>query len=258
MRVLTWNTGCAYGGTYKRTNSRAWQQVAACAPDVALLQEVLRPPAWVPDSEVVFTPYGHSNDIGTAIWTPGADPQRADLPTTWLQALPPQVTVVEADLGGTRWLLASIHADTKELSRGALPPLKDGMGCSTSGKVFPLDLILADLAVQTRGRRFIVGGDLNAALRFDALYSGTSALYGNAEWFGKAAAAGWRALHPKFHVGEQRTFFRPGKPEEAFQLDHLLCDQKTWDAAVGCDVLQVPYLAELSDHAPLSADISLG
>ena len=43
MRALTWNTGCAYGGTYKRSNPRAWQQVAAWAPDVALLQEVMRP-----------------------------------------------------------------------------------------------------------------------------------------------------------------------------------------------------------------------
>lgn len=55
MRALTWNTGCAYGGPYKRTNARAWQQVAAWAPDVALLQEVLRPPPWVPASEVIFT-----------------------------------------------------------------------------------------------------------------------------------------------------------------------------------------------------------
>lgn len=88
------------------------------------------------------------------------------------------------------------------------------------------------------------------------MYGPSSAYYGNEEWFAKAEAAGWRAVHPKFHAGEQRTLFRPGK-DEAFQLDHLLCDRKTWDAATACEVLQVPYLEELSDHAPLSVDIAV-
>ncbi len=254
MRIVTWNTGCAYGGTYKKANARAWQQLAAWAPDVALLQEVMRPPSWVPESEVVFTPYEFSDQIGTAVWVPGAAPRAADLALTWLPQLPPQVTVAEVELAGVSWLLASIHADTKELDRTVVPGLPDGVGCSTSGRLFPLDVILADLAAHTSGRRFVVGGDLNAALRFDALFGPTSVYYGNAEWFSKAAAAGWRAVHPKFHAGEQRTLFRPGK-DEAFQLDHLFCDRKTWDAATGCDVLAVPYLNELSDHAPLALDV---
>lgn len=165
--------------------------------------------------------------------------------------------MAEAAIGGTDGLPASIHADTKELSQATLPPLEDGMGSATSGKLFPLDVILAHLARHTARRLFVVGGDLNAALRFDALYPPTSVYYGNAEWFAKAAAAGWRALHPKFNAGEQRTLFRPNRHDEAFQLDHLFCDRKTWDAAVSCKVLQVPYLAELSDHAPSSVDISL-
>ena len=254
MRVITWNTGCAYGGTYKRGNGRAWQQVAAWAPDVALLQEVLRPPAWVPPEEVVFTPYDFDDRIGTAVWAPGGRPQRAQLALTWLPSLPPQVTVAELLLDDITWLLTSVHANTKELDPGTLPPLPEGAGCSTSGRVFPLDLVLADLAPRTIRRRFVVGGDLNAALRFDALYGPTSAYYGNAEWFAKAAVAGWRAVNPKFHAGEQRTLFRPGK-DEAFQLDHLLCDRRTWDAATACEVLQVPYLGELSDHAPWAMEV---
>jgi hypothetical protein len=226
VRALTWNTGCAYGSTYKRSNVRAWQQVAAWAPDVAFLQEVMRPPWWVPASEVVFTPYDFSDELGTAIWMPGGAPRPADLALKWLPRLPPQVTVTEAEVDGVARLIASIHANTNELVREELPGLPESVSCSTSGKVFPLDVILADLAPHTAGRRFIVGGDLNAALRFQALYAPTSVYYGNGEWFGKAAAAGWRAVHPKFHAGEQRTLFRPGK-DEAFQLDHLLCDRKT-------------------------------
>ena len=73
----------------------------------------------------------------------------------------------------------------------------------------------------------------------------------------QAAAAGWRAVHPKFHAGEQRTLFRPGK-DEAFQWDHIFCDGKPWDAATACDVLHVPHQHELSDHAPLVFDLDGG
>lgn len=157
------------------------------------------------------------------MWVPGGAPRPADLVLSWLPHLPAQVTVAELELAGVDWLFASVHANTKELDREALPGLPRQAGCSTSGKIFPV--ILADLAAHTRSRRFVVGGDLNATLRFDALYAPTSVYYGNAEWFGKATAVGWRALHPKFHAGEQRTLFRPGK-NEAFQLDHLFCDHE--------------------------------
>ena len=73
----------------------------------------------------------------------------------------------------------------------ALPGLPADVACSTSGRLCPLDVILADLAAHPNGRRFVVGGDLNAALRFDALYPPNSAYDGDAEWFSKAAAAGW-------------------------------------------------------------------
>ena len=95
----------------------------------------------------------------------------------------------------------------------------------------------------------MVGGDLNAALRFDALYPPTSVYYGNAEWFGKAAAVGWRALHPKFHAGEQRTLFRPGK-DEAFQLDHRDIPQS---AAVQHKSVKPPFQASSRPLSPVAA-----
>lgn len=58
-------------------------------------------------------------------------------------------------------------------------------------------------------------------------------------------------------MGEQQTFFRTGKPHEAFQLDHVFCDRTTSDAAVACEVLTLPYRTELSDHAPLAADFAV-
>lgn len=58
---------------------------------------------------------------------------------------------------------ASLHANTRELVANALPGLPADVGFLTSGRLCPLDVILADLAAHTNGRRFVVGGDLNAA-----------------------------------------------------------------------------------------------
>jgi exonuclease III len=101
----------------------------------------------------------------------------------------------------------------------------------------------------------VVGGDLNAALRFDDLYTRGASLYGNLEWFSKAREAGWWNAHRKFHAGEQRTLFRPGKPDEHFQIDHLFTDKGTWTDLQRCEVLSVPFLGEFSDHAPLVLEV---
>lgn len=58
-------------------------------------------------------------------------------------------------------------------------------------------------------------------------------------------------------AGHRAPPSRHGRGPLAFQLVPLFCDRKSWDAAVSCDLLQVPYLAELSHHAPVSADFSL-
>ncbi len=72
-------------------------------------------------------------------------------------------------------------------------------------------------------------------------------------WFTRARDAKWRAAHPKFHAGEERTLFRKGR-EELYQIDHLFTDNQTWKTLKSCQVLQVPYLSELSDHAPLALE----
>jgi hypothetical protein len=55
----------------------------------------------------------------------------------------------------------------------------------------------------------------------------------------------------KFHVGEEQTFFRAGRPTEMYQLDHYLTDEQTYGTATRCDVVQLENRAALSDHAPL-------
>lgn len=162
------------------------------------------------------------------------------------------MTLAELELNGAAVLLASIHADTRAVDPELLEEHEmPGVGGSHTAKVYPADLILAGLTELTLRRRFIVGGDLNLSVRFDDLYTQGSDLYGSVEWFGKARAVGWRNAHLKFHAGDQRTLFRPGKPDEHFQIDHLFTDRTTWQQLTRCDVLAVPMLEELTDHAPL-------
>lgn len=254
MRAISWNMGCSYGGTYKASNRRTWQQLLAWDPDFALVQETLRPGEWLDPQRYVFSPYWFSDDIGTLVYAKEASLERLTAQGRFLDELPGQVTLVEATRSqdSSPMMIASIHADTKAVDPTSLDD-KDlsGVGGSHTTKVFPIDLILKDLTSLTYRRRFLIGGDLNASVRFDDLYTPGSDLYGNVEMFKKLREAGWWNCHRKFHAGDQRTLFRPGKPDEWFQIDHVFTDRQSWRDLTACDVLDVPFLAEFTDHAPL-------
>jgi len=255
MRVISWNMGCAYGSLYKRAQARTWQQLLAWGPDIALVQETTDPSAWLPLGSYVFTPYGWSAgktvEIGTLVYARSGEITTPQMPERLEELIPGQVTLASVATDSTNLLVASIHAATTAVDPTRLVDLADaGVGGSHTGDISPLDLILHELKALTPGRRFIIGGDLNASVRFDDLYTKGSALYGNVEWFTKAREAGWWNAHRKFHTGDQRTLFRPGK-DEPFQIDHLFTDRATWASLTACDVLTVPYLGEFTDHAPM-------
>jgi hypothetical protein len=78
------------------------------------------------------------------------------------------------------------------------------------------------------------------------LYSGYS------KCFLKSRDAGWIAAHAKFHAGEERTLFRPGRDNQLYQVDHPFTDRTTWSDLTRCDVLTAPYLRELLTTRPWS------
>lgn len=246
--------GCCYGQRYKTANARTWSQLLAWDPDFALVQETYRPD--IDSDRFVFTPYDWSDEIGTLVYAKAGPLVRPLVDTPLLAHLAGQVTLAETELNGTAYLLASIHANTAKVDPDRVAEFGlVGVGGSHTADLYPLDLIRNDLSRLTQKRRFIVGGDLNAALRFDQLYPKNSVYYGNLEWFTKAHESGWWNAHRKFHAGEERTLFRPNKPDELFQLDHLFTDRTTWSNLTRCDVLPVPFLDELTDHAPLVMEV---
>lgn len=261
MRLITWNMGCAYGSTYKTSQPRTWRQLLAWDPDFALVQETLRPDPSVAPGSFVFTPYAWSEEIGTLIYSKSGILEERELSPILGGMLRGQVTLAGTSLDGADLLLASIHAGTEhvDLDVDVLDDLDlDGVGGSHTTKVYPLDLILSELKPITSRRRFVVGGDLNASIRFDDLVTKGSALYGNVEWFSKARDAKWCNAHRKFYAGDERTLFRPGKPGEFFQIDHVFTDGTTWNQITRCDVMRVPFLTELTDHAPLVLEVDPG
>lgn len=255
MRLVTWNLGCAYGGTYKASQPRCWQQLLAWEPQIALIQETLEPIGVIDRDRYVFTPYGwsqsHARPVGTLVYA--ASGALAPIELALDRQLPGQVTAATLDTGSSRPLvLASIHAATSALDPAVLSAdVIEEASASHTTKVFPIDLVRTELTKLTAGQRFIVGGDLNLSIRFDDLYTPGSDFFGNVEWFTRVRGAGWWNAHRKFHTGDQRTLFRPSHPNELFQIDHLFTDKKTWTKLVSCDVLQVPFLEEFTDHAPL-------
>ena len=246
MRVITWNFG---GVAFKSSSARCWAQLLAWNPDVALVQEAY-PPQDVRDDLWTFTPYGGIPDRGTIVY---AKAGLTPVPHVgrFRAAIEGQATLAEATFGGEALLFASIHAIADPVEPGLVEGI-DATGVSSWGGSLlrPLDLILNDLSPITKGRRFVVGGDFNASVRFDDFYRTGSQGSAFTKWFLKAKDAKWRAAHPKFHVGEERTLFRGGS-EGPYQIDHFFTDDRTWDALTRCDVIDVPFLREFSDHAPL-------
>ena len=127
----------------------------------------------------------------------------------------------------------------------------DGIKLELSKVIWPLDLVFGNLRRHTEGRRFIAGGDLNAALLFDEVYWPR----GNAEWFGRVGAAGWVDCRARFYDDEQQTFFRKGTGQ--YQLDHLFVDQNSAAALLSFTVLDGAESLKLSDHAPIQVGLDV-
>lgn len=258
MRVVTWNMGCSFDAAYRKSHDRTWSQLLAWDPDVALIQETLAPPRFCPEERWVFTPFSPwppgRAEVGTLVYSK-TGLARLEVGGRSADLSHGQLTAAEVDVAGDMFVFASIHAITQGPSKEAISAL--GSDVSWSGPSLEnLDLILHDLSKITAKRRFVVGGDLNAAKRFDDSKRRSSRGSNYHKWFSKARDAKWRLAHPKFHAGEERTIFRTARPGEdlELQIDHLFTDDATWDLLTSCNVLQVPYLTEFTDHAPLALE----
>jgi endonuclease/exonuclease/phosphatase (EEP) superfamily protein YafD len=152
MRVVTWNMGCGSPrstGRFQDVHDEAWRLLLAFEPDVVLAQEALLDvPSFVRDAGTVVAqqPSYQGQEAGTALLV------RGDVTATGEHVRIPGSHLAAAEIAheGQTMFLASVHVDTNDQQANlrslveALRPLVDG-------------------------RRFVVGGDFNAARQCDVV-----------------------------------------------------------------------------------------
>jgi exonuclease III len=257
-------------GRYKAVENRRrqWALLGAMAPDIALLQEC-RPddlhqqaPPWMAEEYSVVGVLPDRWIACSAILV--RKTLRPSLPDShqlpepearWLEYLSGYVARAQVDLGWTQLAVASVHAIAKEVTDPALSDSDHEIVRRRSlSRAWHNDLAAAALAGWVGTRPFIVGGDWNNALLFDATYpSGMEGEPGaSAEFFTTRETGGWHHALRKFHPEAVRTYLDPASA--AYELDHIFSHADVHSRLAACHVVADPSVATLSDHAPLVAD----
>lgn len=125
-----------------------------------------------------------------------------------------------------------------------------GLACNST-KVWEIEVLAHQLRPVFAGRRFVLGGDLNAGLLLDEVYGYKN----NVNLWNNMAIKGYIDLRPRYSETEQQTFFRENtKP---YQLDHFFGDSTTEASVKSWAVLtEVARELKLSDHAPVVIDLA--
>lgn len=175
----------------------------------------------------------------------------------WREYLSGYVAAAELTWGPERVRVASVHAIAQEVSD---PAVTDGdherIRRRAASRSWRNDLAAAALTPWVTGHRFIVGGDWNTAVLFDQTYPGGAegGPGASAQFFDARAQQGWRHALRKFSDVEVRTYLDPASAP--YELDHIFTDDQLHTRVSSCEVLAGPPAGELSDHAPLVADIT--
>jgi len=156
-----------------------------------------------------------------------------------------------ADGGDDLPILINVHSNAKPIEGFARAEFAaaGGLTCNQA-KVWEIEVVAHELQPLLAGRRFILGGDINAGLLLDEVYG-----YKNNENLWKnLAEQGYVDLRLRHSEQEQQTFFR--ERTNPYQLDHFFGDAWTNQSVKSWSVLtEVARDLKLSDHAPMSIEI---
>ena len=214
---------------YRKTHPEAWQYLLAeLRPDVALVQEALfsAVPMSMPGGQL-FWSEDRGSESGSAIFV------RDGLAATRvaLQSKGSYVAAVQLTVGGSPTLVASVHVGPPDYKKH-LRMLADG------------------LSEAVDGRRFVVGGDFNAARHWDDVYGGC--WYTN--YFDDLAQRRFHDCHWAQHGKEVQSFWGH-QAREAYQCDHLFVDPATAPHVSDCAIVDNADVRRLSDHGPIQLTI---
>ena len=225
MRILSWNMACGPRTKYRRSHTDAWRHLLhELKPDVALVQEALFVAPLANDFGQVCWSEDRGRDSGTAVVV------RHGLAATAipLTSAGSYVAGAELTVAGVPTLFVSVHVGP--------PNYREHL----SGLATALTPVL-------EGRRFVFGGDLNAARHLDDVYGG--------QWFSRYfedfAGRRFHDGHWAQHGKEVQSFWGH-QAREKYQCDHLFVDGATAESVSDCVIIDNAVVRALSDHGPLS------
>lgn len=223
MRVVTWNMGCSPpGARYRRTHAQAWRYLwDELRPDIALVQEALLDlPAWVQPACCSQRPRSVGRNAGNVVLARGITAREIAIGAEGC-------CIASAEVEGRSgsFVVASVHVSTRRTQKLFLRSL--------------IDALVPVLA----GKRFVVGGDFNAAREY------SESAYG---WFfDDLASRGFHDCHRAIHRREVTSFWGHQAPKAGIQDDHLFIDAASASSVLSCEVVDNSEVRRLSDHGPL-------
>ena len=254
MQVLIWNMAGA-GFHTGAPHSAAWEWLRNEAKfDVAMLQEAI-PPAGLDFSftTALFRSRFSAQGLawGNCILAREHD-YRLVQPDHAAWAGSSMNAALIAEPVGDLPVLVNVHSNAKPIPDFPREEFikAGGLACNST-KVWEIEVLAHQLRPVFAGRRFVLGGDLNAGLLLDEVYGYKN----NVNLWNNMAIKGYIDLRPRYSETEQQTFFRENtKP---YQLDHFFGDSTTEASVKSWAVLtEVARELKLSDHAPVVIDLA--
>lgn len=160
--------------------------------------------------------------------------------------------VLVAETAGDFPTLVNVHSNAKPIPEFPREEVitAGGFACHLT-KVWEIEVLAHQIRPVLDGRKFVLGGDLNAGLFLDEVYG-----YKNNENLWKyLAAQGFCDLRFRHSAIEQQTFFR--EKTNPYQLDHFFGDPLTEVSVKQWTVVtEVARDLKLSDHAPIVIELA--
>jgi|HubBroStandDraft_2_1064218.scaffolds.fasta_scaffold63019_1 endonuclease/exonuclease/phosphatase family metal-dependent hydrolase len=230
MRFITWNMGCGGPSKYRKIHEAAWQYLLdELRPDVALVQEALKSASgWVTGRGTLSMSSETHPDNGAGLFV------RTGLESSPFRMVSPHAFLAAADItaseGTFRTVSVHLYPHSGRAHQENLAALFDAVKATMNGG------------------RFVIGGDINAARRFDVVYKMKT--YG--QFFASVAKRGLYDCHHGLHGEEQRTFWGKGE----YQLDHFFVEEGGSASVRRCEVITTEETQKLSDHSPVLLELA--
>ena len=235
LKIATWNMG---HWQYVRKAQASWDYLErVISPEIALVQEAVPPPDRLDSESVLWREIGGTRKWGSGILVNGFQLHEVQFENSCLGS------VIAGEV---------LLPDETLLTVISLYGLIDKWGYA----ITTLHRILSDLTpllARKKGKlRVVIGGDFNASLQCDEQYGGQS----HRIFFERLQDFGLVDCLAIFHQGRVQTLRHP-KSEVPWQNDYIFASEEVAKRLVSCDVVDDPYVYELSDHNPVVAVIDL-